>query len=67
MVGLRDKSKPSRWPMPSYSGIDLHSKSNHLAIIDENQKRISPKELANRKEVILSTLTSYREQIEGVW
>ena len=52
--------------MQLYGRIDLHSNSHHLGIIDENQKRIFPKKLANRKEMILSALMSYREQIEGV-
>ena len=52
--------------MSLYVGIDLHSKSNHLAIIDEERKRIMKKKLANDPELILKVLSPYQSQITGI-
>ena len=52
--------------MPLYVGIDLHSKSNHLAMIDEERKRILKKKLANDPELILKVLSPYQSRIAGI-
>jgi len=52
--------------MKLYSGIDLHSTNNYLAIIDENGKRIFKEKLPNDITVIAERLSSYRDSLEGV-
>ena len=52
--------------MRLYAGIDLHSKSNHLAIIDENRKRVLKKKLANDPDLILGVLAPYQGEIAGI-
>jgi transposase len=52
--------------MGLYAGIDLHSKSNHLAMIDENRKRVLKKKLANDPDLILGVLAPYQGEIAGI-
>jgi transposase len=52
--------------MKLYSAIDLHSSSNHLAIMNEDMKRVLVKKLANNTQLILDTLAPHREEITGV-
>jgi len=47
--------------MKLYSAIDLHSSSNHLAIMNEEMKRVLVKKLANNTQLILDTLAPHRE------
>lgn len=49
-----------------YAGIDLHSKTNQLGIMDENRKRILKKKLANDPDLILSVLAPYQGEIAGI-
>ncbi len=39
-----------------YSGIDLHSNNSHLAILNQDDKRIYHKKLPNMIDVILAEL-----------
>ena len=52
--------------MKLYCAIDLHSTNNYLAIIDSDMKRIFKKRLKNDPELILSVLSAYKENVEGV-
>jgi transposase len=52
--------------MKLYAGIDLHSISNYLAIIDEQDKRVYQKRLANQPDVILAEIAPFQEQISGI-
>ena len=52
--------------MKLYTGIDLHSNNNYLAIIDENDTRVYKRKLPNQPEVILAELEPYRDKIEGI-
>lgn len=52
--------------MKFYTGIDLHSNNNYLAIIDENDNRIHKRKLPNQPDVILSELEPYRDRISGI-
>ena len=52
--------------MKLYTGIDLHSNNNYLAIIDDNDNRVFKRKLPNHPETILATLKPFREQVDGV-
>jgi transposase len=52
--------------MPLYAAIDLHSNSSYLGIIDENNKRIMKKKLANDSDLILGALDPYKSDIAGL-
>lgn len=52
--------------MQLYCGIDLHAKSNHVGVIDENRKRLMNKRLSNDPDIILSILESYKNNLVGV-
>ena len=52
--------------MKLYSAIDLHSSSNHLAVMNEDMKRVLVKKLANNTQLILDTLAPHREEIAGI-
>jgi transposase len=49
-----------------YAGIDLHSNNNHLAIIDDQDKRVYQRRLPNMPDVILAELEPFREGLIGV-
>lgn len=52
--------------MKLYTGIDLHSNNNYLAIIDENDTRVYKRKLPNQPDVILAELEPYRDRISGI-
>jgi transposase len=52
--------------MKLYSGIDLHSTSSYLAIVDEKGKRIFKEKLPNEIAAISEKLTLYSGTLEGV-
>lgn len=52
--------------MKLYTGFDLHSTNNYLAIIDKNGKRVFKKKLPNDPEKILDTLRPYKTDIVGI-
>lgn len=52
--------------MEYYIGIDLHSSSNHLAIIDQSMKRVLKRKLPNDLTVILHTLYPYEGEVAGI-
>lgn len=52
--------------MKLYTGIDLHSNNNCIAIIDEDDKRIYKQRLPNKGEAVLSALAPYKDHITGV-
>jgi transposase len=49
-----------------YAGCDLHSNNNHLALVDQNGKRVDHWKLNNDRELILTTLRSQRSKIVGI-
>ena len=49
-----------------YIGIDLHSNNSHLGIIDQKDKRIYHKKLPNQKDVILSEIEPFREEVASI-
>ena len=53
--------------MKLYTGFDLHSSNNYLAIIDEDGKRVFKRKLPNDSELILDTLRPYyKDDIVGI-
>ena len=52
--------------MKLYTGFDLHSSNNYLAIVDEKGKRVYKKKLQNDPDCILTTLMPHKDNIEGV-
>ncbi len=52
--------------MELYAGIDLHSTSNYLGIIDEEDKRVFKKKLPNDLNTILQVLELFKENLSGV-
>ncbi len=52
--------------MKLYTGFDLHSTNNYLAIIDKNGKRVFKMKLSNDPEKILDTLRPYKTDIVGI-
>lgn len=52
--------------MPLYGGIDLHSSSSYLGIIDGKDKRVLRKKLCNEPELILQTLEPFKKELVGV-
>ena len=52
--------------MGLYTGFDLHSSNTYLGIVDEDGKRVFKKKLSNDREVILSTLAPYKDNMAGI-
>jgi transposase len=52
--------------MSLYAGCDLHSNNNHLALVDQQGRRVGHWKLENDPELILTTLGSQRSKIVGV-
>jgi len=52
--------------MKLYTGFDLHSTNNYLAIIDKKGKRVYKKKLRNDPENILTALKPHKTKISGI-
>ena len=52
--------------MAIYAGIDLHSNSNFLSVVDSAGKIIEKRKLANDVQAILHPLAAYRDQLQGI-
>jgi len=52
--------------MGLYAGIDLHSTSNHVGIINANDKRVFRRKLANDPTVILEAFEPFKGDLTGV-
>ena len=52
--------------MTLYSGIDLHSTSSHISVIDESDRELVSKKVQNRLDVVLRELERYRGELSGV-
>ncbi len=52
--------------MKLYTGFDLHSSNNYLAIIDEKGKRVYKRRLRNDPENILTALMPHKDNITGI-
>jgi transposase len=52
--------------MRLYAGCNLHSSNTYLGIVDEDGKRVFKKKLPNDREVILNTLSPYKDKMAGI-
>lgn len=52
--------------MKLYAGIDLHSNNSYVVVIDENDKILFQKRVANDVPAILNSLDDFKEQLIGV-
>jgi transposase len=52
--------------MPLYCGIDLHSTSSYLLILDEKDRVVRGRKLPNRLEVFVGELEPYGEEVSGI-
>jgi len=52
--------------MALYAGIDLHSNSSYVGIIDEQVQKVFGKKLNNDLPLILSALKPYKKDLKGV-
>jgi len=52
--------------MELYCGIDLHSNNSHVAIIDDQHKRVFCRKLANDPKLIENAFAPYRDRIRGI-
>jgi len=52
--------------MELYAGLDLHSRNTYIGILDQEDKRIFQKRLANDSGIILTALSRFRSDLKGV-
>jgi transposase len=52
--------------MQSYAAIDLHSNNGVLTVIDDNDRVLRQKKLANKLELFVSELEPFRATLQGV-
>ncbi len=52
--------------MPLYCGIDLHSTSSYLVILDEQDRVVRERKLPNRLEVFLAELEPHQAELSGI-
>ena len=52
--------------MVLYAGIDLHSTNNVVVVLDEKDKVVGRRRLANRLETVTAWLEPYRDELVGV-
>lgn len=52
--------------MPLYCGIDLHSTSSYLSVIDDADRELLGKKVANRLGAVLRELETFRSELSGV-
>jgi len=52
--------------MRLYAAFDLHSRSSHLAILDEQGKKVFKTKLPNEAGVSIGALERFREEVVGV-
>lgn len=52
--------------MRLYAAFDLHSRSSHLAMLDEQGEKVFKAKLANNAEIMIPALEPYRERLVAV-
>jgi transposase len=52
--------------MELYSAIDLHSNNSHVAIIDDQYKRVFYRKLANDAKLITNAFAPYQARLKGI-
>jgi transposase len=52
--------------MRLYAGFDLHSRSSHLAVLDQNGKKVFKAKLDNDTQLMTLALEPYREKLVAI-
>jgi transposase len=52
--------------MRLYAAFDLHARSSHLAVLDEQGKRVFMKKLPNNSQIMTCALEPYREALQAI-
>jgi len=52
--------------MKLYAAFDLHARSSHLGVVDEQGKKVFMKNLSNDAEIMTCALEPYREGISAI-
>ena len=52
--------------MELYAGLDLHSRNTYIGILDQNLERVFKKRVVNNLEIILQTLSPFRDRLKGL-
>lgn len=52
--------------MKLYAAFDLHARSSHLAVLDEQGKTVFMKKLPNDTEIMTYALEPYRQGLEAI-
>ena len=52
--------------MELYAGLDLHSRNTYVGILDKNLKRVFKKRVVNNLEIIIQTLSPFRDRLKGL-
>jgi transposase len=52
--------------MELYGGLDLHSRSTYIGVLDKEFKRVFKKRVPNNLDLILQTLEPFAEQLKGL-
>ena len=52
--------------MELYGGLDLHSRSTYIGVLDKEFKRIFKKRVPNNLDLILRTLEPFAQQLKGL-
>ena len=52
--------------MQLYAGLDLHSRSTYIGILDKEFKRVFRKRVTNTLDLILNTLEPFGDQLKGL-
>ena len=52
--------------MELYAGLDLHSRNTYIGILDKAFNRVFKQRVPNNIELILETLTPFRDQLKGL-
>ncbi len=52
--------------MKLYCGIDLHSNNSFVVVMDEGERVLYKKRLANDVSVILQALSPYKDALQGI-
>ena len=52
--------------MQLYAGLDLHSRNTYIGVLDKEFNRVFSKRVSNSLPVILKTLQTFRDQMQGL-
>lgn len=52
--------------MQYYCGIDLHSYNPYMCVIDDNNKRLVERKLANDSQLLIAALSEYKNRLDAV-